>query len=86
MDKKQADGVYFFSKRKGSKSKKASELYDPKDLTLEMVRTDCEFEIKSGEFAVFENVSFGFENVSFVGTTPRLKGLDGQIYPLEQEK
>ena len=47
---------------------------------------NCEFEIKSGEFAVFENVSFGFENVSFVGTTPRLKGLDGQIYPLEQEK
>ena len=66
--------------------KKASELYAPKDLPLEIVCKNCEFEIKSGEFAVFENVSFGFENVSFVGTTPRLKGLDGQIYPLEQEK
>ena len=42
------------------------------------------FEILSGEFAKFENTSFKFENVTFTGGRPCLKGLDGTIYEIEQ--
>ena len=56
--------------------KKASELYAPDYLPLIMECKNCNFEIISGEFALFENTFFKFENVSFEGEIPCLKGLD----------
>ena len=66
--------------------KGASELYAPDSLPLTMECKNCDFEIVSEEFALFENVSFKLENVTFAGKTPCLKGLDGKTYAIEQTK
>ena len=65
--------------------KKGSDLYAPDYLPLQLECKDCNFEILSGIFAEFENTSFKFENVTFDGETPYLKGLDGVIKTIEQE-
>ena len=66
--------------------KGASELFAPSYLPLEMECKDCHFEILSGEFAKYENTNFTFENVTFAGEEPCLKGLDGSISKIEQVK
>ena len=66
------------------KGKANKELINYLAKKLKIAKSD--FEILSGEFALFENTSFKFENVTFVGETPCLKGLDGKVYEIEQIK
>lgn len=66
--------------------KGACELYAPQDVPLQFFVKDCKIQLNGNEFALYEHTDFHFENVEFVGKAPCLKGIDGSVCEIVQEK